>query len=109
MGTLRTRIAIFFFWLASGAGMFLGMKFDLGILVGVCALVFFSVGLMMGVLMGGDPLPPKKGQMCQDCRTRPATVALNYWAHGTTIPSGGVSLCDQCAPGYDHKRDWGRA
>ena len=108
MGTLRTRILLFLLWLATGGWFLLGLWWQEWSIVIVSAALFFGLSMGMGVILFGDPLPPKEGQVCKDCRRQLATVSKNYWAQGYTFPSGSVLLCDKCAWGYDPNRDWSR-
>ncbi len=109
MGSLKMRIVLFLVWLASGAGMLAGAKLGSLPLGGLCALLFFPMGLGVGIILFGDPLPPKESQICASCREHPATTCEHYWVHGTTIPDGAVALCGDCAQGYDPNRDWSKA
>lgn len=109
MGTFKTRLALFLVWLVSGAGTLLGIKFNSVAVVVAFAVLFFGLGMGTGIILFGDPLPPGEGQKCKSCRTRQATTREHYWTTSYTIPAGSVALCDECAKGYDHNRDWSKA
>lgn len=108
MGSLRTRITILIAWLLMGAAVFGSLEKGWITLALILVVAFIGVGMGMGVILFGDPLPPRKGDICQQCKFRFATVTKDYWAYGSTVPSGGVKLCDECADHYDPNYDWGR-
>ena len=103
---LTTRLILVVIWLLSGVGAFSGI----GPLRVISAIIFLGLGVGMGIILFGDPLPLRKKQiLCARCRTEYATSRQHYWTTSYTVPAGSVALCDHCSEVYDHNKDWARA
>ena len=108
MGSLKTRVIFFVVWLLMGVAIVVATLEKWFVIAAILVAPFFIMFLCMGVVLAGNPLPPRKGDICQQCKFRFATVTKNYWAYNYTIPSGGVKLCDECVNRYDPNYDWGK-